>query len=133
MTRQEKLDWMINWAHKNKVILELEGSCGIGRDCVGITAKGLYPDYHWYDDSYEKIDENGDVWVPEDAYHKHECVAVLHHGENSEAQLYEWLQWFDTNNFTVEAKQAGEEQIKSLHIIEIMMGRHNTLRMVKQK
>lgn len=63
---------------------------------------GKYPDYKWGGPfSDEEEDQNGDVWTPEDAYHKHECVAVLGRGENAESQLYEWLQWFDREGFKV--------------------------------
>ena len=94
---------MILWAHNHGVRLELEGEVGILRKCVGIIADVVgYPDYRWYDKDYNQIDNNGDVWIPDDAYHKHPCVAVLGRGEQAERQLYDWLQWFDENNFVIE-------------------------------
>lgn len=71
MTHQEKITWMALWAVKNKAMLCLEGECGFGRECVGISIDGNYPDYEWNDKDYNRIDKNGDVWTPEHAYHKH--------------------------------------------------------------
>lgn len=128
MKHKDKIDWMIKWAHNNKVILNLEGECGFGRECVGILAlNDCYPDYEWYDDEHKRIDKNGDVWIPKDAYHKHECVAVLGRGEKAESQLYDWLKWFDDNNFKVEIVDR-----KCLHALELFLGRHRHARMVKK-
>lgn len=128
MTHEEKINWMIQWAHKNKCVLDLEGECGFGRECVGVTRNHKYPDYEWYDKDYEREDGNGDVWCPEDAYHKHECVAVLGRGERAEDQLYEWLKWFDDNGFVVEESI---KDIKGMDPIQIMFSGTTNLRMVK--
>ena len=94
---------MAVWAARNGLQLVLEGECGFGRECVGVLADGKYPDYEWYDAEYtERVDQNGEVWAPKDAYHKHPCVAVLGRGEPAEVQLYEWLLWFDANGFVLE-------------------------------
>jgi hypothetical protein len=129
MTHEEKIKWMIEWAHKHKLRLELEGECGFGRECVGVIAGNEnYPDYEWYDkDTYERVDPNGDVWVPEDAYHKCPCVAVLGRGEPAEAQLYDWLVWFDANGFELECV---DRPITSQ--MELLLGRHRHARMVKK-
>lgn len=127
MTHEEKIEWMAIWCAKNKLQLELEGSCGFGRTCVGVLSHGNYPDYHWYDSEYEREDNNGEVWTPEDAYHKHECVAVLGHGQYAEEQLYNWLKWFDENNFKLEVSH---RPVK--HEIEYLLGKHVSVRMVKQ-
>jgi hypothetical protein len=131
MKHKEKIDWMIKWAHENRLRLELEGECGFGRECVGVCADIVgYPDYEWSDDeTYERLDKNGDVWTPKDAYHKYPCVAVLGRGPIAEGQLYEWLKWFADNNFTVET---GMSKKKNYHPIEIIMGKHQYARMVRQ-
>jgi hypothetical protein len=102
MTHDDKLKWMREWTERNGVTLELNGECGIGRECVGIIVSDLYPDYEWYDSNWDRIDPNGEVWTPPNAYHKHPCVAVLGRGEDAEDQLYEWLRWFDDNGFVLE-------------------------------
>lgn len=129
MTHQEKIDWMAKWAAKNKVTLNLEGECGFGRECVGILAGDNYPDYHWYSNDYmTQLDKNGNVWTPPDAYHKHECVAVLGRGEGAEAQLFDWLKWFDENGFQV---QTGfKEPDRNLGALAFMLGQHKFARMV---
>lgn len=129
MTRQEKIEWMAIWAAKNHLALELEGEVGFGRDCVGVLANDCYPDYMWFDPAtYDRMDTNGEVWQPKNAYHKHPCVAVLGRGEEVEAELYEWLKWFDANGFKLET---GSNPIERLDMIEILFGKHKWARMVK--
>lgn len=128
MTHEEKIAWMAMWCAKNGVALTLQGECGFGRDCVGISAGDKYPDYEWTDDEYDRIDSNGDVWTPEDAYHKHPCVAVLGRGEPAESQLYDWLKWFDDNHFTIE--QGFVPGV--VDPILLMLGKHKYARMVRQ-
>lgn len=132
MNHQEKIDWMIGWAYKNRLRLELDGECGMFRECVGVISdNATFPDYEWYDDETgERLDKNGEVWTPKDAYHKHPCVAVLGRGEEVEGQLFDWLQWFERNNFHVETGPSGR---KNLCEIEIMMGKHLYARMVRRR
>lgn len=120
MTHDQKIEWMAVWAAKNGVALVLKGECGFGRECVGISVDGHYPDYDEEDDS---------VWCPSDFYHKHPCVAVLGRGEHSESQLYDWLKWFDDNGYTVET---GSQPVDpSLGVIAYALGKHRYARMVK--
>ena len=131
MTRDDKIQWMATWAAKHGVQLVLEGECGFGRECVGVSVDGGYLDYEWYDDeSFKRADKNGDVWCPPNAYHKHPCVAVLGRGEAAEAELYDWLKWFDENNFVVETgNQAVDPRIGAL---AILLGKHRYKRMVRE-
>ena len=106
-TREEKIEWMQEYCGKYGLELELEGTCGFGRPCVGVLVNDLYPDYAWYSADYSRqADKNGRVWTPEHAYHKHECVAVLVTDENTqeaaEDELFNWLWWFESNGFVVE-------------------------------
>lgn len=123
---------MALWCAKNGFALELQGSCGFGRDCVGILRDGKFPDYQWYDmETFTRLDKNGDVWIPPDAYHKHECVAVLGHGEAAESQLYDWLKWFDDNGFVLEH---GSQQVDPrLGAIAYIMGMHHYVRLVRKQ
>ncbi len=130
MTHDEKVQWMALWCAHNHCELRLEGECGMMRECVGIIVNGSYPDYEWDDEkTYERLDDNGDVWTPEDAYHKHPCVAVLGRGEKAEAQLYDWLKWFDDNNFTIET---GVVKDMPTEPILLALGRHEFKRIVRQ-
>ncbi len=127
-----KVEWMAVWAAKNNAALKLKGECGLGRECVGIVVGELYPDYEWYDEeTYNRIDKNGDIWTPEDAYHKHPCVAVLGRGKQAEAQLYEWLKWFDNNGFKIEEGEVKRDT--PFRPIELMIGKHRYARMVKEE
>lgn len=121
----DKIQWMEQWCNRHGLELSLYGSCGLGRDCVGIIDQysQSYPDYHWYDpETYEFIDNNGYVWTPDNAYHKHPCVAVLGHGNESIEQLYEWLQWFDKNGFDVMRTTMNEEMddIEEVLMLEML-------------
>jgi hypothetical protein len=77
----------------------------------------------------ESLDNNGEVWIPEDSYHKHPCVAVLGRGKKAEEQLYQWLRWFDKNNFKLKITPSKKENFET---IEILLGHHINARMVKQ-
>jgi hypothetical protein len=132
MTRQEKLDWMTSWCAKHGVALELEGECEFGRECVGVLSGDVYPDYEWYDSDWDRADGNGDVWTPHNAYHKHPCVAVLGRGEDAEDQLYQWLRWFDENNFVVEVTPA-ECPPCGFSGLERLLGKHENRRMVRKQ
>ena len=133
LTHEQKIEWMAVWCAKNNLRLVLDGNVGFGRECVGISAEQNYPEYEWYDEDYNIISDNGDVWAPEDAYHKHPCVAVLGLGEKAEAQLYDWLQWFDQNGFKMELGDNPIEDLQSLGVLGLLMNKHRYVRMVKTK
>lgn len=130
MTRDEKIVWMATWCAKHTAALNLEGEVGFGRECVGILVGDSYPDYEWHDEkTYERLDNNGDVWTPPNAYHKGPYVAVLGRGEEAESELYDWLKWFDDNNFSIESGF-----VPNVHDpIMMMLGKHKFQRMVKEK
>lgn len=127
MNRDEKRTWMAVWAAEHDCQVTFEGECGFGRECVGILKDGTYPDY-----------EAGSVWAPEDAYHKHDCVAVLGRGEEAEGQLYDWLKWFDDHGYTVEESSAAESEefqdlaAKGLGALAVVLGKHRRVAMVKR-
>lgn len=132
ISHDQKLLWMIKWCKMNQVTLQLNGECGFGRECVGILANELYPDYYWYNEEYKRMDSNGAVWIPEHAYHKHPCVAVLGRGEEAENELYEWLSWFNVNRFKVETGEVKiEETDPTTRAIKFALGHHLYARMVK--
>ena len=129
MTHEQKILWMQHYCGEIGAILMLEGEIGFGRECVSIQRNETSPDYEWYDDDYDEISGNGEVWTPEDAYHKHPCVAVLGRGKDAEEQLYQWLNWFNENNFKLESGSV--EGVTDP--VRIMLGQHQYHRMVKQK
>ena len=129
MTHIDKIQLMLAYCASKGLTLELEGECGFGRECVGVLANDKYPSYNWYDKkTWERVDKNGEVWTPKDAYHKHACVAVLGRGEEAESQLYEWLCWFELNNFVLET---GSCPIGSYSALEAHFGKDTYSRMVK--
>lgn len=133
MNRSDKIVWMTRWANRHGMTLTLEGECGIGRECVGVLYGGNYPDYQdWSGNGLRSWSANfPDVWTPEDAYHKHPCVAVLGRGEAAEDQLYRWLKWFDDNNYRLETGTrdlSGKSQLE--REIAILLNQHVYCRMV---
>lgn len=132
MTHKDKITWLAVWAAEHDATLNLHGSCGFGRECVGISRDGTYPDYEWYseDGLYNRADSNGNVWIPEDAYHKHPCVAVLGRGEKAEAQLYEWVKWFEDNGFELVSEDV--DPSKELSEWDLLLGKYMTHRMIRR-
>lgn len=130
LAHKDKIKWMKSWCKTQKLNLSLQGECGFGRPCVGVMARDIYPDYVWHDEKYNRIDPNGEVWVPKDAYHKHPCVAVLGWGEDAESQLYDWLRWFDSNGFSLTVKELSSAGMSD---IDKALGMHLEVRMVKAK
>ena len=129
MNRQDKIDHMAKWCAAQGLRLELNGKCGFGRECVGVQGStGNYPDYEWYDSEWNQIDGNGEVFTPPDAYHKHPCVAVLGLGEDAENQLYDWVVWFEENNF---AYVESAMDTTGMHRFEVMLNGGKTYRMVR--
>lgn len=100
MKHEDKIKYMKEWCAKNNLTLVLEGEVGFGRECVGILSEqcGAYPDYWSFDEDYNVV-EGEDVWIPDGAYHKHPCVAVLGRGTDAEEELYQWVKWFDKNKY----------------------------------
>ena len=137
MTHSEKIQWLEQWAERNKAEIDLEGGCGFGRECVGVVSRpiqgepGLFPDYEWTDSDYNRIDNNGYVWTPENAYHKHPCLAVLGRREVAESQLYDWVRWFDDNGFVLETGELDAKHAED-GILFIMIGVNYYARMVKK-
>lgn len=123
----EEIKWLKKWCERQGLTLTLEGECGFGRACVGVLVNDTYPDYYWYDENYESVDNNGEVWTPIRAYHKHPCVAVLGQEEDSIHQLYEWCKWFEENGFTLEISDK-----ENPSQVDYIVGSLKNYRMVKQ-
>ena len=95
------------FANKHKVIFDDEGECGFGRECVGFNYGGAWVDHNPYDHgTYDEIPEYVcEVAYPPngvDAYHKHDCLAVLGRGDDAIMQLAKWVQHME---------EAGEVEI----------------------
>jgi hypothetical protein len=95
-SHEEQVAYLAQWAVRFRAQLELEGECGFGRECVGMLRDGKYLDYSHLWDEYGPDHE---FWTPEDAYHKHECMAVLGRGPEAVRQLYEWAKWLDEHGW----------------------------------
>jgi hypothetical protein len=92
MTHEERVAHIQAFANKHKIVMQLEGEVGFGRACVGLLHGDSYIDYNPYVyPDFEPVTEFHDErlfdCVPERAYHKHQCVAVLGHDEESVKQV----------------------------------------------
>ena len=93
-----QLLYLTKFAARWGCVLVLNGEVGFGRPCVGISSDSAYVDYqHIWD-----LRPQPEFWSPVDAYHKHDCLAVLGHGPDSVSQLYDWVRWLDEHGWTVE-------------------------------
>lgn len=99
------------FANKHKIVFQDHGECGFGRPCVGFLHGNNYIDYNpsRYDppdyDTVELIPHDARLRAPAgvEAYHKHECFAVLHQGDGEDAsysdaiiQLALWVQHLES-------------------------------------
>ena len=104
VSRADQIVYLTDWAARYKCSLQLNGQVGFGRDCVGILKDSNYIDTQ---DIKNATAYNFDApphswWEPEDSYHKHDCLAVLGHGDEALAQLYEWVRWLDGQGYGIE-------------------------------
>jgi hypothetical protein len=101
VTRDAQIVYITEWASRFRCALQLNGQVGFGRNCVGVLQGDTYIDTSDIKDQ-EAYREGGDWWEPEDSYHKHDCLAVLGHGDESLEQLYRWVKWLDENRYGIE-------------------------------
>lgn len=113
------------FANRFKLIFEEEGECGFGRECVGLTNGNNYvdynptrePDYEYVDGFY---DERFYDITPSDAYHKHNCIAVLGRGEDAIRQLSDWIDKLNELGAVVEKYSTGATGFQA-----VISGTHN--------
>lgn len=94
----DKIEYLAIWAFKFKCEFRDNGEVGFGRPCVGMIRDNHYLDYSHIYNEYP----NEEFWTPEDAYHKHSCMAVLGHGDEAVEQLYQWAKWLEENDWTTD-------------------------------
>lgn len=91
------------FANEHKVILEDKGEVGFGRPCIGFLHGTRYvafnprkhPDY---DHVWPKDERLCPPSRTADAYHKHDCLAILVHGDDYDealAQLNAWVEYLE--------------------------------------
>ena len=107
------------FANRFKLIFEDDGEVGFGRKCVGLTNGNNYVDYNPtqfpdYDYVEEFYDERLYDIIPENAYHKHNCLAVLGNEETSIIQLSEWIDKLKQLGAVVEKYKTGATGIQAL-------------------
>ena len=107
------------FANRFKLIFEDNGEVGFGRKCVGLTNGNNYVDYNPtqfpdYDYVEEFYDERLFDIVPENAYHKHNCLAVLGNEKSSIIQLSEWIDKLKELGAVVEKYKTGATGIQAL-------------------
>jgi len=102
------------FAGKFGLVFDEEGECGFGRECVGIRDDSKWVDFNPLNHSknYEFIQEFYDERFyeikPENAYHKHDCLAVLGRGEGAIRELCDWVEKLEELNVVVEGKNVWE-------------------------
>ena len=95
------IEYLQEFATRHKIVFDDEDECGFGRECVGLRHGGNYIDHNPHDcTTYEPIKEAvcdaARETSPEDAYHKHDCLAVLGRGADAIKQLADWVRALET-------------------------------------
>jgi len=108
-----------SFANKFKLIFEEEGECGFGRECVGLTNGHNYVDYNPTNDTTNEYiqgfyDERFYDIAPPNAYHKHNCIAVLGRGEESIRELSDWVDKLNEIGAVVEKYPTGATGVQAM-------------------
>jgi hypothetical protein len=119
---KEIIENLQRFANEHKIVLQEKGEVGFGRSCVGFLYGDNYIDYNPtnepdYDRIPELYDERWYDITPEDAYHKHDCVAVLaRDGNYDEAlkQLNDWVQKMEAIGVELVEYNTGATGIQAL-------------------
>lgn len=110
MNTEAEEAFLRDWAARQKVIYDDEGECGFGRECVGITTGDkwidLGPSVHINNEygGYDEMSVHPDAYPPQgvvDAYHKHDCLAVLGRGPYAIHQLFLWVSNLKDKGFVI--------------------------------
>jgi hypothetical protein len=118
-TIEECKENILTFANKFKLIFEEEGECGFGRECVGLTKNDKYIAFNPRDSTtYEYIKEFYDEQLtniaPENAYHKHDCLAVLGRFDDSIRQLSKWVDDLNELNVVIEKYETGATGMQAI-------------------
>lgn len=119
MTIQDHKNKIQAFADKHGLNFEDKGEVGFGRECVGLSKGTSFIDFnpisHSNHDYIEKhYNESLYDMCPKDAYHKHDCIAVLGHGDDSIIQLSEWVDKLDAANVKLESYANGATGVQAM-------------------
>lgn len=130
-----KMEFLELWAARNKCYVQVKGEVGFGRPCVGICFGQSYVDLPQYPHEAEHgSDEMTDYYsqtkllpsAPEDAYHKHDCLAVLVHNDDYDKaleQLWDWVGVLSQQGWTVRIQDRNTYNKEGFGMaLELMMG-----------
>ena len=126
MKIQEKINYIQEFADKHDLTFDQEGECGFGRECVGLLRGGIYVDYNPTDSvNYDEIphlsSDDHYKMTPPNAYHKHNCMAVLGRGDSAISELYDWVIALEERNVRFETFSTGASGLQAL-----ISGTHGT-------
>ncbi len=90
----EEIAYLVRWTGQQGALFQMHGEVGFGRECVGVLINT----------SYVETPGRSSEFAPENAYHKHDCLAVLGRGAIPERQLYEWVRKIDAAGGTIKVE-----------------------------
>jgi hypothetical protein len=126
-----KLAAMTEWASRFGCTIQVNGEVGFGRPCVGILHGQAYVDYDW--DLFGP--GGGAFWTPEDAYHKHDCLAVLVYDDDYDKaleQLWEWVQYMIAEHLGITTQVRETYNTDGVgRALELLMGGHTQAKVVR--
>jgi len=107
------------FADTHNIKFEQDGEVGFGRECVGLMKGSNYIDYcpinmETYGDLPELYDERLLKIAPNNAYHKHDCLAVLGRDEEAIRQLSDWVDKLKELNVSIEEYSTGATGLQAM-------------------
>ena len=107
------------FANTHNIEFEQEGEVGFGRECVGLKLNNNYIDYCPFNqETWEEIAEFNDERLydiaPNDAYHKHNCIAVLGRSDDAIRQLSDWVDKLKELNATIVQYKTGATGLQAM-------------------
>lgn len=127
---ENKTVYIETFCKENNLVFAQKSECGFGRPCVGILSpeSDNYIEYNpTHAETYKPIDgthsDKHYEFAPADAYHKHDCFAVLAHDENYDeaiSQLYDWISKIVAYGYEVRKFNTGATGIQAM-----VSGTHN--------
>lgn len=107
------------FANKHKIVFDDEGETGFGRPCVGLSHGDNWVAFNptnstTYGHIEEFYNEKLEEIQPPNAYHKHDCLAVLGRGEEAIKQLSDWVDALKELNAEIKTYETGAEGLQAL-------------------
>lgn len=116
----DDMEYLQDFASRHHLVLVTEGEVGFGRECVGLADSENYVAHNPHNlSTHKRIPElecgAARRTSPPQAYHKHDCLAVLGRGERAIRQLARWVRALEEiGEVAIVSYQTGAEGVQAL-------------------